>query len=236
MVDIHTSGPLRLRPKPAGFSLVEVMVAMGVLIVGISSVFVLNSQVVNTLRRGTSGSFASQLIQERMEQFRRAAWTEITSNYPPNEEDPADIGYDSDADDNGENYVDDVYPTEFPYDLEDLDSLSPGLKEVMAIVPASAAQLPNLKERVTVEAYNASNKDITIFDANGSSITLGPFDVGGTPIVVERENGVVTTVTHNAVMVLNTTVRLTLQVSWKGSDGITRTKESVTLFTVEGDK
>lgn len=209
---------------------------MGVLLVGISSVFVLNSQVVNFLRRGTSGSFASQLIQERMEQFRRAAWTEITSNYPPKDDDPADAGYDSDTDPDVETYVDDVYPTDFPYDLEDLDSLSPGLKDLMAIAPASAAQLKDVKERVTVEAYNASNRNITIFDADGSTITLGPFDVGGIPIIVERENGVVTTLSHNAVAVLNSTVRLTLRVSWKGTDNIERTKETVTLFTMEGDK
>ena len=232
MLDIHSSGPLRLRRSArAAFTLAEVLVAMGVLAVGVASVAALNSQIVNTLRRGTTGSYASQLIQERMELFRRAAWTEITSNYPPATEDPNDANYDSDADDLGENYVDDVYPTEFPYSIEELDSLNPGLLTLMAIPAQSASQLPNVVERVTVEAYNASDQSLSIFDADGSTISLGPNDFGGTPIVVERQNGTVTKISHNSVLVLTTTVRLTLKVSWKGSDGVTRTKETVTLFT-----
>lgn len=210
--------------------------AISVLGIGIASVAALNSQVVNTLRRGTSGSYASQLIQERMEQFRRAAWTEITSNYPPAPEDPSDVGYDADADEDGTVYVDDTFSSVFPYAIEELDSLVPGLLTLMAIPTQSASQLPNVVERVTVEAYNASTNPLTIFDADGSTITLGSYDVGGTPIVVERQNGAVTTISHNSVLVLTTTVRLTLKVSWMGTDGVTRTKEHVTLFTVEGDK
>ncbi|PYJ10846.1 MAG: hypothetical protein DMF06_04640 [Verrucomicrobia bacterium] len=217
----------------AAFSILEVMIASGVLVVALGSVFALNSLVMNYLRRGATASFASQLIQERMEQFRRASWTELTSNYPPNPDDPNDVGYD--ADDDG-TYVDDVYPTEFPYDIADLDSLTPGLKDVMAVAMGSAAQLPNLTERVTVECYNASNNPITIFDADGTQITIDPFEVGGTPIVVERSNGVVTTVSNNGMMVFNSTVRLNIAVSWKGTDNVTRKKETVTLFTVEGDK
>lgn len=224
------------RFRTAAFTVVEVLVAAGVLAIGIGSVVVLNSQIVRTLRRGAASSFASQLIQERMEQFRRAAWTEITSNYPPDLEDPNDAGYDSDIDPSEGTYVDDMYPTDFPYDLEDLDSLSPGLLELMGISTASAAQLRNVKERVTVEAYNASSNPLAIFDADGSTITIAPFQAGGTPIIVERQNGTATTISHNAVMVLNTTVRLTLTVSWQGMDNVTRTKETVTLFTVEGDK
>jgi len=223
-----------IRASIAAFTLTEVMVAASVMALGIGSLVALNSQVINVMRRGVVGSFASQLIQERMEQFRRAAWTEITSNYPPAEEDPNDAGYDSDVD--GDVYVDDTYPTEFPYAIDELDSLNPGLLTLMATSPVSAAQLPNVVERVTVETYNAANNPITVFDADGSEITISPFDVGGTPIVVERANGAVTTISHNSVIVLNTTVRLTLRVSWKGTDGVTRTKEHVTLFTVEGDK
>jgi len=210
------------------------MIASGVLVVALGSVFALNSQVMNYLRRGATASFASQLIQERMEQFRRASWTELTSNYPPNDDDPVDIDYDVDAD--GDPYIDDVYPTEFPYDIADLDTLSPGLQEVMATATGSASQLPNVTERITVECYNASNADLNIMDWDGSDLTIRPFQVGGRPIVVERTNGVVTTVSHNAMMVFNTTVRLNISVSWKGTDNVTRKKETVTLFTVEGDK
>ncbi len=64
--------------------------------IGLGSMVAVNSHAINTLRRGSVASFGSQLIQERMEQFRRAAWTEITSNYPPDDEDPTSIGYDAD--------------------------------------------------------------------------------------------------------------------------------------------
>jgi len=227
-----------LTRKNLAFTLIEVMMAASVLAVALGSIFALNSQVIRELRRGTASSFASQLIQERMEQFRRAAWTELTSTYPPDTEDPNDAGYDSDLDTtNGEvAYVDDAYPTEFPYDLEEVEALTPGLAELMAVPSASAAQLRDVVERVTVQTYNASNSPIDIFNSDGTTATVQPFQCGGTPIIVERQNGAVTTVSHNPVAVLSTTIRMTLNVSWKGMDNVTRTKETVTLFTVEGDK
>jgi prepilin-type N-terminal cleavage/methylation domain-containing protein len=218
------------RRRRGGFSLAELMVAVGVVAIGLGSIVAMNGWVTNALRRGNSASYASQLIQERMEQFRRAAWTDITSNYPPGDANDA-ADYDNDT-----NYIDDDYPSEFPYDIADIDSLEPGLMDLMAVPTSSASQLQNVVETVTVETYNASNSPLTIFDADGSNLTIQPFSVGGTPIIVQRANGVVTKVSHNAVIVLNTTVRMTLRVSWRGSDGRTRTKETVTLFTVEGDK
>ena len=221
----------------AAFTILEIMVAAGVLAVAVSGVFALNSQVVNNLRRSTVSSYASQLIQERMEQFRRASWTELTSNYPPDDDDPADDGYDVDTEDDP--YVEDTYPTEFPYDMDDVDALTPGLEALMATSTASAAQLGNVVETVRVETYNpSSTAALTVFtgNADGSTVDIGPRQVGGNPIVVERRNGAVTTVSHNPVLVLSTTVRLTLTVSWTGTDKVTRTKQTVTLFTVEGDK
>ncbi len=106
----------------------------------------------------------------------------------------------------------------------------------MAVPTASAAQLPNVVETVKVETYNGSDTTWTGFDWNGDPLVLAPFTAGGRAIEVKRENGLVTQVKHNALIVLATTARLTFTVSWKGTDGVTRTKESVTLFTVEGDK
>ena len=172
-----------------------------------------------------------------MEQFRRAAWTEITSNYPPPEEDAGSSNYDNDPPDNNDPpYVDDTYPTEFPFDKADLDALNPGMMDLLSLPMSSAAQLPDLIETVKVENYNASNAPITIFDWNGATITIPPFSTGGGPIVVKRENNVATKVQHNAVMVLGTTVKLTFTASWKGTDNKRRTRETITLFTVEGDK
>ena len=55
-------------------------------------------------------------------------------------------------------------------------------------------------------------------------------------VAVSLPNGAVTTVSNNGMMVFNSTVRLNIAVSWKGTDNVTRKKETVTLFTVEGDK
>lgn len=224
--------------RTAAFSVMEVMLAAAILAIVAGSLFAFNSQVMNVMRRSTVSSYASQVIQERMEQFRRAAWTELTSNYPPLNADSDSTTYDGDSGDPDPTvYADDVYATDFPYDLSDLDSSVPGLLDVMSVSTMSAAQLPNVVERVTVECYNASSNPLDVFDADGTTIvTIQPFQVGATPIIVERRNGVVTTIQHNPVAVLNTTIRLTLNVQWTGTDNVTRTKEIVTLFTVEGDK
>ena len=220
------------------------MVAAGVLALALGSVFALNSQVTAHVRRGVTGSYASQLIQERIEQFRRAAWTDLTSNYPPVSDDPSDSGYDSDPDEtDGTVYLDDSYPPgEFPYDLSDLDASNPGLDDLLAITPASAAQLPNLVETITVETYNASSVTGKAYtgdvDSNGEPVTVdvAPQHTGGNPITVHKSNGTVTVDNFNPLLVLSTTIRLKINVQWRGSDGVTRTKEFLTLFTVEGDK
>lgn len=227
---------MRLPKHPrtyAAFTIAEVLASVTLLAIACGSLVALNGYAFTSLRRGVVASYASQLIQERMEQFRRAAWTEITCNYPPAEDDPEDV---EEPDPEAEPYYEDPYPTKFPYDAAELDALEPGMKTMMALGQGSAAQLADVKETVRVEAYNASNAPITIFEADGSTITIPPFSVGGTPILVDRQNGAVTVRSHNPVMVFNTTVRLTLTVSWRGTDNVTRTKETVTLFTVEGDK
>jgi hypothetical protein len=226
----------------AGFTILEVAMAAGVLAIALGSIFALNSQVTSHVRRGVSGSYASQLIQERMEQFRRAAWTELTSNYPPVSDDAADSGYDSDLDAGETAYVDDSYATDFPYDLSDLDDTAPGLQELMAVATASAAQLPNVTETIKVETYNPSSDILPAYtgalDTNGNPVTVdvAPYTCGGTPITVHRQNGTVTVDSFNPLLVLSTTIRLTITVAWQGTDNVTRTKETVTLFTVEGDK
>lgn len=226
----------------AGFTIAELMVATGILAVAVSSLFALNQQVVRNLKRSTSASYASQLIQERMEQFRRASWTELTSNYPPETEDPADVGYDADPDEDGTVYVDDTYSTDFPYDLTGLDATVPGLQSLLATSTASSAQLSNVVETITVETYNP---DDTIgqaytgaLDVNGDPVVVDVpgTSVGGTPIIVRRQNGTTTVDSFNPLLVLSATIRLKIHVSWTGTDGATRTKETLTLFTVEGDK
>ena len=108
----------------------------------------------------------------------------------------------------------------------------------------SAPQLPNVSETIKVETYNPSSDVIPAFtgdvDANGNPVTVNvqPYDVDAAHAinVTRATNGTVTVNSFNPLLVLSTTIRLTITVSWKGSDSVTRTKELVTLFTVEGDK
>lgn len=230
---------------PAAFTILEVMIAAGILAIALGSVFALNTQVTNSVRRGVSGSYASQLIQERMEQFRRASWTDLTTNYPPVADDPADAGYDSDPPDTGDpTYVDDTYTSDFNYDLSDLGDTTAGLADLMSTPTASSVQLPNVTETVKVETYNPSSDILPAYtgdvDGLGNPVTvdLQPYQAGGTPIIVTRQaDGTVTTNSDfNKLLVLSTTIRMTITVTWRGTDNMTRTKEVVTLFTVEGDK
>ena len=253
MVITKSTRRLRLsRRSIAAFTIMEVMVAAGVVAVALGSIFALNSQVTSYVRRGVTGSYASQYIQERMELFRRAAWTDLTSNYPPMAADTSDNGYDSDPDEtDGTTYVDDTYPAgQFPYDLSDLDATTPGLQDLLTSTPGSAAQLPNVVETITVESYNPSSDTVQIYsgqvdasgnvvvDANGDplKVAVPPYSVGGRAITVHKQNGTVTVDSFNPLLVLSTTMRLKINVAWTGSDGVTRTKETITLFTVEGDK
>jgi type II secretory pathway pseudopilin PulG len=227
----------------AAFTIVEVMVAASIIAIALGSIFALNSQVTSYVRRGVTGSYASQFIQQRMEQFRRAAWTDLTSNYPPISDDPNDAGYDTDADEtDGTVYTDDSYASDFPYDLTDLDASTPGLQDLLATIPTTASQLPNLVETVTVETYNASSDPGKAYtgdvDSDGNPVTVdvGAYSVGGKATIVHATNGTVTVDQFNPLLVLSTTIRLRINVAWKGSDGVTRIKETLTLFTVEGDK
>ncbi len=80
-----------------GFSLVELLCAVGVMAIGFTSVAAIYSHSVRTLRRSTVASFASQLIQERMEQFRRASWTDITCDYPPADDEPGNESFENES-------------------------------------------------------------------------------------------------------------------------------------------
>jgi hypothetical protein len=80
MIPVAPSNDMcRLRPnKSAAFALAEVVVGMALIIVVLALLFTLNGQLLGLLRQGKHSTYATQLIAERVEQLRTAAWEAVT--------------------------------------------------------------------------------------------------------------------------------------------------------------
>jgi uncharacterized protein (TIGR02598 family) len=63
----------------AGFTLVEVMIAIAISALFLGSVFTLNISAMDTIRCAKESVGASQVLQQRIESLRIANWQEITS-------------------------------------------------------------------------------------------------------------------------------------------------------------
>ena len=73
----------RITRPPAGYSgwtLTEAIVALALLGVGLSGIFVANSRVMTQIRSIKQTTAATQALQERVDQVRRATWNELTSS------------------------------------------------------------------------------------------------------------------------------------------------------------
>ena len=62
----------------AGFAMIEATVGMALLSLTLGCMFASNAHLLSLLRQGKQSTFATELIQERIEQFRSAVWNEIT--------------------------------------------------------------------------------------------------------------------------------------------------------------
>ena len=192
------------------FSLIELMVTISVVAVATSGVMVLTGRVFNLLKSANNTTLASQTLQERMEQIRACPWTQLTSEEEsPEDEDLSTEDSTDTTDDPSYEVLTDA--TEFPDDLTDLAESSPGLISVFEKAAASAAGLQDVETEVRVEQYPE----------------------GSTPIRIKREKtGTVTVLSHNKDLVYADMVRVTVQVTWKGTaDGRTRTISGQTIIT-----
>jgi hypothetical protein len=63
-----------------GWTLTEAAVALGLLGIGLSGIFVANSRVLTQLRSIKQTAAATQALQERIDQVRRATWNDLTSS------------------------------------------------------------------------------------------------------------------------------------------------------------
>ncbi len=72
-----------MRLKQAGFSLIEVMIAMAILAIGLLGLAGLQGTAINGNRHGNTISQATILAQETLEQIRNADYDDITTtNFP----------------------------------------------------------------------------------------------------------------------------------------------------------
>lgn len=62
-----------------GFTLVENLVAMGIVALAFSALSALNSQCLYLLNSGRCAVFAQQALQDRMEQLSKSSWFNLTS-------------------------------------------------------------------------------------------------------------------------------------------------------------
>ncbi len=69
---------LRRRARDA-FTILESVIACGIIAVSLGGVFVLNSQTMSILRMSRDEASASQVLQQRVEQMRIANWQRITN-------------------------------------------------------------------------------------------------------------------------------------------------------------
>ena len=74
--NLSRSAPIRR--FVAGWTLVEAIVALGVLGLGISGILVINSRVLGQTRSTRQTTAATHALQERMDATRQASWTEIS--------------------------------------------------------------------------------------------------------------------------------------------------------------
>ncbi|MHA3771187.1 type IV pilus modification PilV family protein [Verrucomicrobiota bacterium sgz303538] len=66
------------RKPSAGFALIESLMGMVLVSLMLSCVFAMNSQVLSLLKQGKESTYATQMLQERVEQLRTSLWDEVT--------------------------------------------------------------------------------------------------------------------------------------------------------------
>jgi hypothetical protein len=64
--------------KMSAFALVESVIGMALISVMLSCVFAANTHLLGLLKQGKEGTFATQMIQERMDTVRSALWDQVT--------------------------------------------------------------------------------------------------------------------------------------------------------------
>jgi len=203
----HTPAQRHRARSSLAFTIVELIVTISVVAFATSGIMVLTSRVFNLLKSANNTTLASQTLQERLEQIRSAAWTQITSEEVPPEDDDSttEDATDTTGDESGEVLTD---ATEFPDDLTDLTESSPGLVSVFETGAVSAAGLTDVETDVTVAQY----------------------PVATTAIHLRREkNGTVTVLSHNKDLVYSDMVRVTIKVTWKSSADGTRSIAGQTI-------
>jgi type II secretory pathway pseudopilin PulG len=208
---MHLSKLRSLRGRfRAAFTLVELMVTVGVVAGAFATLAALSGRFSNMLRSANDSTMAAQALQERTEQIRAASWTTITSEeIPPTDADASSDDAGDESDDPSNEVLTD--PTEFPDDLTDSDSSEPGLLTILDTATPSSSKLNNLVEEISVSKYPE----------------------GSTPIRIRRNaDGTVTTLSHNDQLVNEYMVRVVVHLTWtSATKGATRNQSAQFVIT-----
>jgi len=65
-------------PKERGATILEIVVSMGVVVIGFSGIFLMNSQVLALLRGSLESTASTRVLQDRAEQLRGSTWAQVT--------------------------------------------------------------------------------------------------------------------------------------------------------------
>jgi type II secretory pathway pseudopilin PulG len=65
--------------RQSGFAMVEAVIGAGLVALVIACLFATNAHLLGLLRQGKQSTFATQLIAERIEQFRTSAWQSLNN-------------------------------------------------------------------------------------------------------------------------------------------------------------
>lgn len=203
-------GPPRRGPRTSGFTIVEVLVASGVLGLAAVGIFGLASQAFVVLKGSREDSAAALALEYRLEQVRRSTWNAITSQEPPPDAFIPEVDLD-DAD-----YTDpaeDTYTSEYINDLGDAD-LTPGAVALLAVTPDSLGSLAGASETFRIVPFPTTDaKQIVVTrTAAGAVSTAGSSS-------------------DYAQISLEDAVQVTAIISWQSDRGITRSLASTTIVS-----
>ena len=201
----------------AGYTLVETIVASGLIALGMVAILSTSGHVFGILKSGRDLSGATQSLQERMEQIRTLAWTQLIAEAPPSTGDD-DAGDDTSDDETGTVVPpdeSDLLPTEFPDDLADLAVTTPGMADVLATPVQSVKNWgwKNLKETIIIDAYPTGSTPIKV---------VGTVSANGTTSSTQI-------LSHNADLYYEDLVRVVLLDEWTSADGRTHRQQSQTV-------
>lgn len=149
----------------AGFTLVELAMSAAVLSIFATGLVAVVSRGFNVLRASQADSAAALALEQRVDQFARATWTEATCNYPPlDDADPDDVA------DGASEDPDEPYTTDYDTEITDLDT-APGVVELLSVQCDPLAGLNGVTETITIVPYPTPGAKFITATRTGTNVS-----------------------------------------------------------------